>query len=368
MPIEQHAATTEAHRSIVELCRSGLDSVALRQAVIGELRRVIAFDACCMGTIDPGTLLITSEVSEGIPDHAFSLAAENEYLVEDVYKFSQLARSAQRYGILSQGMHGDLQHSHRYRSVMPTVGATHELRAAFVSHRACWGGVTLFRRPDSPDFSRTEGQFLAQLSAPLAEGFRLAVRQDRSPVVVDQQGPGLIVLGADGVVQAINGAAHAWLDELCESRRRWDDGWLPAPIHEVAMRARLIAQRGESPPLQAHLRVQTRAGRWLIIHGSYLSRPDQRMIQTAIILEMAPASEIIQLLMQAYVFTVREREVVQLVLQGLSSIEMAQTLHVSSHTVQDHLKAIFMKVGVRSRGELVAKMLGDHYLPYVGPR
>jgi DNA-binding CsgD family transcriptional regulator len=72
--------------------------------------------------------------------------------------------------------------------------------------------------------------------------------------------------------------------------------------------------------------------------------------------------------MQAYVFTVREREVVQLVLQGLSSIEMAQTLHVSSHTVQDHLKAIFMKVGVRSRGELVAKMLGDHYLPYVGPR
>jgi DNA-binding CsgD family transcriptional regulator len=36
--------------------------------------------------------------------------------------------------------------------------------------------------------------------------------------------------------------------------------------------------------------------------------------------------------------------------------------------VQDHLKAIFTKVGVHSRGELVAKMLGDHYLPYVGPR
>lgn len=70
---------------------------------------------------------------------------------------------------------------------------------------------------------------------------------------------------------------RAWLDELCESRRRSDDGWLPAPIHEVAMRARLIAQRGESP-LQAHLRVQTRAGRWLIIHGSYLTGPDSSMI------------------------------------------------------------------------------------------
>jgi DNA-binding CsgD family transcriptional regulator len=368
MPIEQHAATTEVHRSIVELCRSGLDSVALRRAVMGQLRRVIAFDACCMGMIDPGTLLITSEVSEGIPDHAFSLAAENEYLVEDVYKFSQLARSGQHYGILSQGTRGDLQRSHRYRSVMPTVGATHELRAAFVAGRACWGGITLFRRPDSPDFSRTEGQFLAQLSAPLAEGFRLAVRQERSSVVVDQHGPGLIVLGADGLVQAINGAAYAWLDELCESRRRWDDGWLPAPIHEVAMRARLIAQQGRSASLQAHLRVRTRAGRWLIVHGSHLTGPDQRLFQTAIILEMAPASEIAQLLMLAYAFTVREREVVQLVLQGLSSIDMAQTLHVSSHTVQDHLKAIFTKVGVRSRGELMTKMLGDHYLPYVGPR
>lgn len=123
MPIEQHAATTEAHRSIVELCRSGLDSVALRQAVIGELRRVIAFDACCMGTIDPGTLLITSEVSEGLPDRAFSLAAENEYLVEDVYKLASshglpnaTASSARACMVM--------QHSHRYRSVMPTVGAT----------------------------------------------------------------------------------------------------------------------------------------------------------------------------------------------------------------------------------------------------
>lgn len=134
------------------------------------------------------------------------------------------------------------------------------------------------------------------------------------------------------------------------------------------MRARLIAQQGETASLQAHLRVRTRTGHWLTVHGSHLTGSDQRMVQTAIILEMAPASEIAQVLMLAYAFTVREREVVKLVLQGLSSIEMAQALHVSSHTVQDHLKAIFTKVGVRSRGELVAKMLGDHYLPHIGPR
>lgn len=366
--MRQSTATASVSQNIIELCQRGLDSVALRRAVIDQLRRVISFDACCMGTIDPGTLLITSEVSEGLPDHAFGLAAENEYLVDDVYKFSQLARATQRFGILSQGTQGEPQRSHRYRAVMPTIGATHELRAVFVADQACWGGVTLFRRPESPDFTRVEGQFLAQLSAPLAEGFRVALRQERHTVTVDQYGPGLILLGSDGAVQAINGAAHAWLAELSEPGQRWDSGWLPAPIHEVAMRARLIAQQSAAPLLQAHLRVLTRAGRWLIVHGSHLSRPDQHMAQTAIILEMAPSSEIARLLMQVYGFTAREREVVQLVLRGLSSAEMAQALRVSSHTVQDHLKAIFMKVGVRSRGELVARMLGDHYLPHVAPR
>jgi len=42
---------------------------------------------------------------------------------------------------------------------------------------------------------------------------------------------------------------------------------------------------------------------------------------------------------------------------------LAGRLHLSTHTVRDYVRAIFDKVGVSSRGELVAKLFAEHYGP-----
>jgi hypothetical protein len=48
-----------------------------------------------------------------------------------------------------------------------------------------------------------------------------------------------------------------------------------------------------------------------------------------------------------------------LLLRGLPTGHIAQTLFISRHTLSDHMKAIFAKTGVSSRPELTALLLGQ---------
>jgi adenylate cyclase len=51
----------------------------------------------------------------------------------------------------------------------------------------------------------------------------------------------------------------------------------------------------------------------------------------------------------------REKEVLALISSGLRTGQVAKRLFVSTHTVRNHLKALFRKLGVNSQAELVAR-------------
>jgi DNA-binding CsgD family transcriptional regulator len=133
---------------------------------------------------------------------------------------------------------------------------------------------------------------------------------------------------------------------------------LPIQVEQVAAAARAANRQGLADE-GARVRVLTRAGRWLVLHGTRLGSGDR----TAVIIEAAGPAVIAPLIVEGFGLSDRERQIVPLVLRGASTQEIARALRLSPLTVQDHLKSIFDKMGVRSRRELAGRIFFDHYFP-----
>ena len=57
--------------------------------------------------------------------------------------------------------------------------------------------------------------------------------------------------------------------------------------------------------------------------------------------------------------TSREKDVLKLLMIGISVKKMANVLGISPYTVNDHLKSIYRKLGVHSKGAALYKMVGN---------
>jgi DNA-binding CsgD family transcriptional regulator len=52
-----------------------------------------------------------------------------------------------------------------------------------------------------------------------------------------------------------------------------------------------------------------------------------------------------------------QTRVTELVLQGRSTQQIVNEVYISAYTVQEHVRAVFDKLGVRSRSDLMASLL-----------
>jgi DNA-binding CsgD family transcriptional regulator len=338
----------------VELCRSGLAPAALRERVLPRLRRAVPFDAAFWTTIDPVTLLFTAPHQEEIPPETVPYFVDNEYLGGDVNKFTELARDPAGVRTLAQLTAGDMEASARYRDIFRPLGLGDELRAVLRAGDACWGCLCLHREAGT-EFSADEIEYVRRLAPRLAEGIRSGLLAASIEACHPGDAPGLVVLAADGSVLSTTEAGRRWLDALgCPDPERF--GLAPV-IRGLAAR---LQDAGAAPP---RLSVQTRAGTWATLHASHLPGAASGPGAIAVIIEEPSPSQLAPVLMLAYGLTSQERAITSLVCRAMSTREISDRLHISVNTVQDHLKSIFDKTGVRSRRELVAAILREQYLP-----
>ncbi len=328
-----------------------LEPPDLARAVSHTLVRAVPFEGICLLTVDPATLLPTSEVVEdALPPEGRARLAEIELGGRpDFNKFTMIAKGAEPAASLSAATHGDLDRSLRQREVRRPSGFGDELRTVLTGPTGSWGTLTLLRESRRPHFTPAEVRIVSSLAPVLSDGVRRALLRERA-ASESPADTGVLVLDADDTVEVANAAAERWIDELSPDREA--PGILPLAIGAVVLQTRSIASGGDVGLATA--RVRTAAGRWLVVRGSVVG-PDR----IGVLLEAARPAELASTLADTYGFTERERAVTALVARGESTAAIADRLHLSAYTVQDHLKAIFEKSGTGTRGELVARLYLD---------
>ena len=340
-----------ARREIAALAASGISLADLYASALAVVHQTVPFEQGCWAGVDPETLVMTSITNWKpwpVGDRKFkeysARFAETEYSGNEPNTFAELLRRPRPIARMSDAPHREVVRSVRINELLKPQGLEHELRAAFRVDDACWGVGSIFRDAGR-DFTDREVEFLDAVTATMAAATRIAVRagHQTGPAAV---GPVIVIAGRHGELKAATPAAVSWLGEVEDA----------APGRFSMVLYSLVAQAHMAGSGTARARMRDAGNNWVVLQASRLITGDDPE-QMVVTVEPATTHDLATVLLAAYGVTAREQEVCLAVLSGNSTADIARNLFISPHTVHDHLKSLFEKVGVGSRGELVAKLV-----------
>jgi len=337
-------------------CRAGLerlsassrDSESIRREAIVALQQTVGFDRWCWPIADPETLL----PGGGVADHDYGRGVprslELEYSGDDFAAKHVMARRANPAASLHAETGGDITRSARWDEVLRPAGIGDVAVVACRDALGCWGWIEAYRdRADRP-FDEQDLALLAAVGSSLGSALRrnaLGVGSD-GPV---ERTPGVLVLDDGLTLRSWTAPAREWIDLLPAARLNAAWGILPTIIYPAATLARCGAGAD-----RAHALLRGSDSRWVMIEAERLEGESDGGL--AVTLRAPTPVEILRLLSRIYALSERERDLVRLLLSGLDTRAVGERLHISAHTVQDHLKSVFAKTGMHSRRELLATL------------
>ncbi|WP_330177477.1 LuxR C-terminal-related transcriptional regulator [Streptomyces sp. NBC_01498] len=352
----------------VRVARAARTVEGMFAGVMRAVTPVLPSDVWAGVTVDPWTLMNTGgDYRDGVPARLMPRMLDIEYREGDVNSLPELARRPVPVGLLSQESGGRPERSPRYRDIMGPLGQKDELRVVLRDSRDAWGALIIGvgdTAPVGPDVLALAGA----LSRPLGEELRRIHLIDRVRREPSPASPALVLLDSGYRALHLTSSAAAWFDDLLPHARpvrrpgssRRPPADLPPAVYAVAAAVRAP---GAADSLSSLLRSRSRG--LVRLHAWRLG--DQPPATVAVSIEPAGPGEHAAHIVAAYALTRRERDIVSLVLRGHSTAAISQQVRLSPHTVQDHLKSIFDKTGVRSRRDLVATLFARHYQPGLIP-
>ena len=276
-----------------------------------------------------------------------------EFLVPDYLKYADIVRSGRRVADIHDATGG--RPDARRASSSTAWRRAFAPRCASCSRWARRPGASRSSTACSARFTDDEKTWLERVAASIAprpapgHGGRAGRRRAG-------RGPGVVLLDAGGRVVSATREAVEWLDEL-DPALLTGVGDLRCPSTRTASPrgcGRRTRTASRDPRAAAHAPGRVAAHARRRSSRAPTSRADHRAGEV----RRRGAADRRGLRSHR-----RELDVTRAIARGLKTSEIAAHLHLSPHTVRDHVKAVFEKVGVFSRGELVHRVFAEHYAP-----
>jgi DNA-binding CsgD family transcriptional regulator len=312
----------------------------------GVPQHSVGFDRWCWPLADPETLVPSSGLAEHNYGPQVPRSLQLEYSTDVFAAKWLLARRTKPAASLVAETHGDVARSARWDEVLRPAGIGDVAIVACRDAQGCWGWIELYRDNGDRNFDEHELALLESVGPAIGSALRRHAMPRRAETQAAMP-PGTLVLDRDLRPVSWTTGARAWVDALPSAHLFASWGMLPSVVYPTAVLAR--SNRDAVRAL-----VQAFDGRWVTIEAAALE--GEREGEVAVNLRAATANETFELLCRVYALSQREREIVSLLVAGLDTRAIAERLFISTHTVQDHLKSVFAKVGIHSRRELLATL------------
>ncbi|MCU1398223.1 MAG: transcriptional regulator, LuxR family [Acidimicrobiales bacterium] len=251
---------------------------------------------------------------------------------------------------LAKTTNGDLERSLMWREMLREHDVTDIASMVFRDRFGCWAFLDLWRIGST--FSEAEIHSLADAVGVVTTALRRCAlgtfRRSDAPVGGDRQGAAVVLLRNDLSLRAQTADTEAYLRAIVPAEG--DRPAIPAAAYNVGAQLLAIEDHVDAhpPTVRAHLG----GGAWITLRAARLDDG------IAVTIEPSTSSERLDVFCRAGGLTPRETELVNNLTTGADTRAVAAEMFLSVHTVQDHLKAIFVKTGANSRRELLACCAG----------
>jgi DNA-binding CsgD family transcriptional regulator len=339
---------------IERICGSTADALELRLALIAEMRRRIGFDAYAFLLTDPETSVGTAPLADvpNLPDLPRLIRLKYS---SGVNRWTSLIEG--KVALLGAVTDRNPAAGMTWPGLLRAYGIGDVASMVFRDRFGCWGFLDLWRSGVGARFTEAEAAALAILTRPVTAALRCCqaatfrTGSARAPRV----GPVVLLLSADLNVVGQTQETEDYLRLLVSPPQ----GHPPIPASAYNVGAQLLAAEAGVDPSPAIARVHLADGLWLTLRAALVnatgSASDRRI---AVTIEEASPTERVAVFGRAFGLSSRERDLLDHLVAGGDTREIAAEMFLSEHTVQDHLKSIFARTSVHNRRTLIAKALG----------